>query len=86
MRTREQIEADDEKIVYSILPDEAKTGIYTTLILEVLLDIRELLMNPPVEISGTPVLENDSVEEGTPCRHAMNGTLGKCQSCTSTYQ
>lgn len=26
---------------------------------EVLLDIRELLMNPPIEISGTPVSEKE---------------------------
>lgn len=45
MRTRKEIEAED--IYYD--------RIFRRVTLEIQLDIRELLMNPPVEITHTPV-------------------------------
>lgn len=49
MRTRDEIEkAERTTIKYSGAPREE-------LILEVLLDIRDLLVNPPIEISGSPM-------------------------------
>lgn len=50
MRSREDILRDRDVIVTPIT--SVKTG--EKLVLEVLLDIRELLQNPPMEISGVP--------------------------------
>ncbi len=67
MRSREDIVADT--VIKRIEEYHPKTG-YTSyfdapaerngvLILEVLLDIRDLLQNPPIEIVGKPVTEGE---------------------------
>lgn len=55
MRTREEIE---QKAEHYIEADSEFTATDAQLLLEVLLDIRELLQNPPIEISGTPLQTN----------------------------
>lgn len=57
MRTREQINKSFESLGYS-------PALLAAASLEVLLDIRELLQNPPVEIGGEPMEhDNDIVQE-----------------------
>lgn len=53
MRTRKEIKNDTNQFVKNW--DEINMAIRQSSILEVLLDIRELLANPPVEVSGAPL-------------------------------
>lgn len=55
MRTRKELEEQQAANVESSTLIEAVSAQILLIHTEVLLDIRELLMNPPIEISGTPI-------------------------------
>ncbi len=55
MRTREAIESEREHAQDKYRKAETCALHQQALILEVLLDIRDLLQNPPIEITGEPM-------------------------------
>lgn len=64
MRNRKDIEAGAKPNIYHGIP---VAGDYEPAILETLLDIRDLLAHPPVEIDGTIIDSKNPYDKIIPC-------------------